>query len=255
MDYTVKALAELTGLTPRTLRYYDAIGLLHPRRDRGNDYRLYGPEEVSRLEDILLYRDMGVPLEEIGRLLDDPGYDRAAALREHLRRLERRQRETENLIRAVKQTIRDMKGETSMKERAAFEGMKAQVIRENEAHYGREAREKYGDETVDDANRRISGMSREEWGQMRREEKDYLAALVRAMEAGDPAGEDAREACRLHMAWLRHTWRPELCTPEAHMGLVSMYAQDDRFRAYYDQNAAPGSADFFAKAIWAYYGD
>lgn len=90
---------------------------------------------------------------------------------------------------------------------------------------------------------------------MRREEKDYLAALVRAMEAGDPAGEDAREACRLHMAWLRHTWRPELCTPEAHMGLVSMYAQDDRFRAYYDQNAAPGSADFFAKAIWAYYGD
>lgn len=76
MDYTVKALAELTGLTPRTLRYYDAIGLLHPRRDRGNDYRLYGPEEVSRLEDILLYRDMGVPLEEIGRLLDDPGYDR-----------------------------------------------------------------------------------------------------------------------------------------------------------------------------------
>ena len=231
MDYTVKALAELTGLTPRTLRYYDAIGLLHPRRDRGNDYRLYGPEEVSRLEDILLYRDMGVPLEEIGRLLDDPGYDRAAALREHLRRLERRQRETEDLIRAVKQTIRDMKGETSMKERAAFEGMKAQVIRENEAHYGREAREKYGDETVDDANRRISGMSREEWGQMRREEKDYLAALVRAMEAGDPAGEDAREACRLHMAWLRHTWRPELCTPEAHMGLVSMYAQDDRFRA------------------------
>ncbi len=65
MDYTVKTLAELTGLTPRTLRYYDAIGLLRPRRDEGNDYRRYGPEEVERLGDILLYRDMGVPLVEM----------------------------------------------------------------------------------------------------------------------------------------------------------------------------------------------
>jgi len=255
MDYTVKALAELTGLTPRTLRYYDAIGLLRPRRDRGNDYRRYGPEEVERLGDILLYREMGVPLEEIGRLLDDPGYDRAAALEGHLRCLEQRRRETEELIRTVKQTIDALKGENCMTDKEKFEAMKAQVIRENEASYGREAREKYGDGAVDGSNRRIQGMSREEWEQMQREETAYLAALARAMEAGDPAGEDAREACRLHMAWLRHTWRPELCTPEAHTGLVEMYAQDGRFQSYYDQHVAPGCAEFFAKAIRAYYGE
>ena len=60
--YTVKELARLTGLTPRTLRYYDAIGLLRPRRGRDNDYRLYGPEEVDRLQQILLCREMGLPL-------------------------------------------------------------------------------------------------------------------------------------------------------------------------------------------------
>ncbi len=254
MDYTVKTLAELTGLTPRTLRYYDAIGLLRPRRDEGNDYRRYGPEEVERLGDILLYRDMGVPLEEIGRLLDDPGYDRTAALEVHLLRLEQRWRETEELIRTVQETIRELKGENSMTDREKFEGMKAQVIRENEASYGREAREKYGDDAVDASNCRIKGMSREEWEQMQEEEKAYLAALVRAMEEGDPAGEAAREACRLHMAWLRHTWRPELCSPDVHLDLVEMYAQDDRFRAYYDRHAAPGCTDFFVKAVRAYYG-
>ena len=65
--YTVKEISRMTGLTGRTLRYYDAIGLLRPARDRDNGYRLYGPGEVDRLQEILLYREMGVPLEEIGR--------------------------------------------------------------------------------------------------------------------------------------------------------------------------------------------
>ena len=77
--YTVKELALLTGLTPRTLRYYDGIGLLRPGRSRENDYRLYGPEDVDRLQQILLYRALGLPLEEIRRILDEPDFDRAGA--------------------------------------------------------------------------------------------------------------------------------------------------------------------------------
>lgn len=254
MGYTVQQLSQLTGLTPRTLRYYDAIGLLCPARDQGNDYRRYGPAEVDRLQQILLYRGMGVPLEEIGRLLNAPDYDRAAALAAHLRCLERRRRETEALIRTVRHTLEELKGETDMTDMEKFEGMKEQIVRENEAAYGREAREKYGGEAVDASNSRIKGMSREEWDRMRQEETDYLAVLRRAMEMNDPAGSDAREACRLHMQWLRHTWRPELCTPETHRGLVEMYSQDERFRAYYDRRVAPGGADFFARAVRAYYG-
>ncbi len=255
MGYTVKELSELTGLTPRTLRYYDAIGLLCPARNRDNDYRLYGEAEVDRLQQILLYRAMGVPLEEIGRLLDAPDYDRAAALEEHLRRLEQRRRETETLIRTVRHTLEELKGETNMSDMEKFEGMKEQIVLENEAAYGREAREKYGDKAVDASNSRIKGMSREEWDRMHQEEEDYLAALRRAMKTNDPAGTDARDACGLHMQWLRHTWRPELCTPEAHIGLVELYRQDERFRSFYDQKVAPGCADFFAEAVRAYYGE
>ena len=162
MDYTVKTLAELTGLTPRTLRYYDAVGLLCPQRNEDNGYRLYGPAETARLADILLYRNMGMSLEEIGRLLDDPGYNRKAALETHLHRLEQRQRETEALIRTVKQTICELKGETDMTDKETFESMRAQALRENRANYGEEARKKYGSDAVDHADHRIGTMDREE---------------------------------------------------------------------------------------------
>lgn len=252
--YTVKDLVRLTGLTPRTLRYYDSIGLLCPRRGRDNDYRLYGPEEVDRLQQILLYRNMGLPLEEIKRLLDAPGFDRETALREHLARLLAQRREVDELIDAVRDTLREIKGEKTMTDREKFEAMKQQAVRENEAAYGAEAREKYGDAAMDEHNARLNGMSQEEWEQMQGEENSYKSALRRAVEKGDPAGEDAQEAVRLHAAWLAHYWPKGAVTPQAHIGMAAMYAQDERFTAYYEK-VAPGCAAFFEKAVKAYYRD
>lgn len=250
--YTVKDLSRITGLTPRTLRYYDAVGLLCPRRDRENDYRLYGPEEVDRLQQILLYREMGLPLEEIKRLLDVPGFDRKTALREHLQRLRERRREVDALIRTVQSTLSEIEGGTTMTDEKKFEGMKRQIIEENEAAYGKELREKYGDETVEAHMARLSSMSQQEWAQTQKDEEDYKAALRRAVEAGDPAGEDAREAVRLHAAWLAHYWPEGAVTPKAHIGMAEMYAQDERFTAYYEK-VAPGCAAFLAEAVKAYY--
>lgn len=250
--YTVKELARLTGLTPRTLRYYDAVGLLCPRRGRENDYRLYGPQEVERLQQILLYRDMGLPLEEIRNLLDAPGFDREAALREHLQRLRERRREVDALIRTVQITLSEIKGETTMTDEKKFEGMKRQILEENEVAYGKELREKYGDETVGEHMARLSGMSRQEWEETQKDEEGYKAALRRAVQTGDPSGEDAREAVRLHAAWLAHYWPEGAVTPKAHTGMAEMYVQDQRFAAYYDE-VAPGSAAFLMAAVKAYY--
>lgn len=250
--YTVKDLSRITGLTPRTLRYYDAVGLLCPRRGTENDYRLYGPEEVDRLQQILLYREMGLPLEEIKRLLDVPGFDREAALREHLQRLRERRREVDALIRTVQSTLSEIEGGTTMTDEKKFEGMKRQIIEENEAAYGKELREKYGDETVEAHMARLSSMTRQEWTQTQKDEEDYKAALRRAVEAGDPACEDAREAVRLHAAWLAHYWPEGTVTSEAHIGMAEMYAQDERFTAYYEK-VAPGCAAFLAEAVKAYY--
>lgn len=249
--YTVKELAGLTGLTPRTLRYYDHIGLLRPQRGRENDYRLYGPEEVDRLQQILLYRDMGLPLEEIGRLLDAPGFDRESALREHLERLRERRREVDALIRAVQNTLSGIEGGTTMTDEKKFEGMKRRIIEENEAAYGRELRERYGEETVEEHDRRFAGMTAQEWAQTQEDAEGYQSALRRAVRAGDPAGEDAREAVRLHAAWLAHYWT-QAVTPQAHIGMAEMYVQDERFTAYYEA-VAPGAAAFLAEAVRAYY--
>ena len=250
--YTVKDLSRITGLTPRTLRYYDAISLLCPRRDRENDYRLYGPEEVGRLQQILLYRNMGLPLEEIKKLLDAPGFDREAALREHLQRLRERRREVDALIRTVQSTLSEIEGGTTMTDEKKFEGMKRQIIEENEAAYGKELREKYGDKTVEEHNLRLSGMTAQEWAQAQADAEGYQSALRRAVESGDPAGEDARETVRLHAAWLAHYWPRGAVTPQAHMGMAEMYTQDERFTAYYEQ-VAPGAAAFLAQAVRTYY--
>lgn len=250
--YTVKELARLTGLTPRTLRYYDSIGLLCPQRGRDNDYRLYGPREVDRLQQILLYRDMGLPLEEIRSLLDAPGFDRGTALREHLERLRERRREVDALIRAVQNTLKTIEGGTTMNDKEKFEGMKRQAVQENEAAYGQELRKKYGEEAVEAHNRRLSGMSPQEWEQTRKDEEAYKAALRRAAASGDPAGEDAREAVRLHAAWLAHYWSKGAVTPDAHTGMAETYTQDERFTAYYE-DVVPGGAAFLAEAVRAYY--
>ena len=195
---------------------------------------------------------MGLPLEAIGGLLDAPGFDRAPVLREHLRQLQNQRQRVEMLIRTVSRTLSMLEGGSSMNDYEKFESMKQRVIAENEAAYGREVRERYGSEAADGSARRLSGMTEQEWEQMQAEEKGYQAALLRAMEAGDPAGEDAQEACRLHRAWLGRCWTPEMLTDEAHIQLVEMYGQDERFTAFYEK-IAPGCAAFFAQAVRAFY--
>ena len=252
MCYTVRQLARLTGLTPRTLRYYDTIGILRPERDSANDYRRYSRTEVDRLQQILLYREMGLPLEEIRRILDAPGYDQTSALRAHLENLLTQRQRVDALIHTVSRTLEAIEGGTSMCDKDKFEAMKQRIIQENEAAYGLEARKKYGDQAVNMVNHCLGTMTEGEWAQMKAQESGYQEALRKAMTLGDPVGTDAMEACRLHRDWLLNYWTPEMLTPQNHIALVSMYSQDERFLAYYEA-VAPGCAIFFGKAIQSYY--
>ena len=130
MEYTVKELADLAGVTPRTLRWYDREGLLHPARLTPAGYRLYGPEEVDRLQQVLFYRELGLGLSAIRSLLDDPAYDRQAALQSHLRELEARRARLDALILTVQKTLREEKGGTRMSDREKFECFKSRLLQE-----------------------------------------------------------------------------------------------------------------------------
>ena len=109
MEYSIQALARLAGVTTRTLRWYDQIGLLKPSRVADNGYRYYGPAEVDRLQDILYYRALGVALAQIRTCLDEPSFDRLAVLRSHLTALQGERARLEQLIRSVEATIGAMK--------------------------------------------------------------------------------------------------------------------------------------------------
>ena len=132
MEYSIQALSRLSGVTTRTLRWYDEIGLLKPSRVAESGYRYYSGAEVDRLQDILYYRALGVELAQIKECLDNPSFDRLAALRSHLTSLETEQKRLQALIRSVKDTIRAQERNEIMSDAQKFEAFKKRVVAHNE---------------------------------------------------------------------------------------------------------------------------
>ena len=149
MKCGIKEVSELTGVSARTLRYYDQIGLLKPSKTSEAGYRYYGERELEILQQILFYKERGMELKQIKKIIYQKDFDIMAALREHLLELEE----------TVEQTIRSMKGEYDMSDQEKFQAFKERVVRENEEKHGAEIREKYGDEEMDAANRKVLDMT------------------------------------------------------------------------------------------------
>jgi DNA-binding transcriptional MerR regulator len=246
MEYTVGALARLSGVSPRTIRFYDEAGLLTPARVLENGYRAYGPAEVDRLQEILILRALGMKLSRIAEVLSDPGFDRGAALQNHLIELRDRRAQIDALIGNVEKTLRALKGEIGMKDREKFEGLGERLVRENEEKYGAEIREKYGEEAVERSNTRVRNMKPEDLKRAEELQTGIAEALREAVRSGDPACEAARRACALHKEWLTIFY--DGYTPEYHAALGDMYVLDERFRAHYEE-IAPGAAEMLRDAI------
>lgn len=251
MDYGVEELARLANISARTLRYYDTLGLLSPPRAKHSGYRLYGAAEVDRLQQILIYRALGVPLKKIGELLASPAFNAAHALEEHLRSLHAKRSQIDALIGTVERTIQNMKGEGSMTDREKFDGFGEKLVEENEKLYGADIREKYGGEEVERANARVRGMGEGDHARAQRLAQEVNEALKAAFLQGDPASALAQRACALHKEWLRIYWAEY--SSEKHLGLAETYVADPRFTAYYDA-IAPGCTAFLRAAIRAFCG-
>ncbi len=250
MEYTIAALAKLSGVTTRTLRWYDQQGLLKPARVTAKGYRVYGPAQVDRLQSILFYRELGLELSAIRQLLDAPDYDRQKALQSHLTALRLRRARLDELILTVQKTLDNAQGGAVMTDKEKFEAFKRKTVAENEAAYGAEARQKYGSEAVDASNQKLLGLTEQEHAAFEALGQAINAALAAAVAAGeDPAGDEGQRIAAMHRRWLGYTWN--CYTPQAHAGLAQMYVADPRFTAWYDQ-AAPGCAAFLRDAVCAY---
>lgn len=251
MEYTIQKLANLAGISSRTLRYYDEIGLLRPAKINSSGYRIYGQKEVDRLQQILFYREMGVELEKIKQILNEPSFDAAKALKEHRKNLLAKRNQIDCLLQNIEKTLNKIERGIEMSDKEKFEGFKKQMIEENEKKYGKEIREKYGEETVEASNAKLLNMTPEQYEELTQLQETMYETLKEAMKIGDPKGELAQKAADLHRQWLMFFW-PEY-SKEAHAGLAQMYVDDERFKEHYEK-IQPGATEFLRDAIHVYTG-
>lgn len=251
MEYTVKQLGKLAGVSPRTLRYYDQIGLLEPARINSSGYRIYGRAQVERLQQILFYKELGVDLETIKQIITAPTFDVAGALHGHREELLKRRAQLDLLIENVDKSIGEKEGRIKMSDVDKFQGFKQKLVDENEQKYGKEVRAKYGDQAVEQSNQKVLNMTKEQHDACAGLAQEIIKTLHAAMAVGDPGGELGQMAADLHRQWLSHYWKEY--NKEAHAGLAEMYVADQRFTAYYD-GEQPGTAKFLRDAVLIYTG-
>ena len=247
-QYTVKQAASLSGVSVRTLHHYDEIGLLKPAHLGANGYRYYGREELLRLQQILFHRELGLGLEQIGALLDDPNFDRLAALRAHRGKLGTERERFGHLIATIDRTIAELNGEQDMADKDLYQGFSP----EKQAQWEREIVEKFGDsgrEKIAESKRNFGKMSKEDMAAGKAEMEAINLGFAAAMAAGEaPETARAQALTARHYEWVCRAWKPNR---GAYIGLGEMYVSHPDFRVTYDA-VRPGLAEYVAKAMRVY---
>ena len=246
----IKELAQLTGVSTRTLRYYDEIGLLKPIKDPQTQYRKYTQAHIDKLQQILFFKEFDLPLVVIKEIIHAPNFDQKEALINHKELLIKKQQRIKKLVELIDRTIDSLEGESSMSNEEKFKLFKEKLIKDNEAKYGEELREKYSEWSIMESYGKIKDLTEEQYAAVNELERNLFERLKEAMELGDASSHVAAEVAELHKRWLSFYWTKY--TKEAHLGLEQMYKYDERFTAYYDQNVAKGATEFLAAAIVHY---
>ena len=241
--HTVGELSTLAGVSVRALHHYDEIGLLAPSGRSDAGYRLYSYADLERLQEILVWRQLGFALEEIRALLDDPAHDRETAL---LRQRELVAAERERLgatARALDAALAAHRQGEQMTPRSMFEDF-------DPSQYEEEVRERWGHtDAYQESARRAAGYGESEWAEIRAEAERVTADFAALMAGGEPAGGvSARAVAERHRQHMTR-WFYEV-SPQMHRNLAEMYIADDRFKRSYDQ-VAPGLADYVHDAVLA----
>jgi DNA-binding transcriptional MerR regulator len=242
----VGEVAALAGVTVRTLHHYDRIGLLSPSERTAAGYRRYTPSDLDRLHQVLVYRELGFPLEEIATLLDDPGADPAEHLRRQHRLLRDRLERTRAMVAAVEKEMEAQSMGMSLTPEEKFE-----IFGEGYSEdYEREAEERWGEtEAWAQSQRKTAAYAKEDWVRIKAEADDVLHRFAAAQSAGVPAdAEQAMDVAEEHRQHISR-WFYD-CPPQMHAGLGRMYVEDERFTATYEQ-VSPGLASYVSTAVQA----
>jgi DNA-binding transcriptional MerR regulator len=245
-DLTVKQLARASGVSVRTLHHYDEIGLLKPAYVGANGYRYYGRGEMLRLQQILFYREFGIPLKDVAALLDRPREEQIALLSEQRDLIAAEAKRKREIVRTIDRAIAEYKGERAMKNSELYQGLRPEKQREHEAWLvGR-----YGARMQAEIERTKAHLGGAPAADRMQELHDVEQALAERMREGAaPAAAEVRPLVERHRAWVASMWGRE-CTPEAHAGLAGLYEAHPEFRQRYE-TIARGFTGWLAAAIRA----
>jgi DNA-binding transcriptional MerR regulator len=248
VSYSVGQVAGFAGVTVRTLHHYDEIGLLVPGERTYAGHRRYNDADLDRLQQILFYRELGFPLDEVAALLDDPDVDPRAHLRRQHELLTARIEKLQKMAAAVEHAMEARKMGINLTPEERFE-----VFGDKDPFdegYAEEAHQRWGTtEAWAESQRRAARYSKEDWKRIKAEVDDWQERYTALVAAGEqPSGEAAMDLAEEHRQHMNR-WFFEV-PYEMHRCLAEMYVSDERFKAYYDA-MRPGLAEHLRDAILA----
>jgi DNA-binding transcriptional MerR regulator len=245
-SYSVGRVADLSGVTIRTLHHYDEIGLLSPGGRSEAGYRVYEHSDLERLQRILFYRELGFTLKEISTIIDDPNTDAMGHLRRQRGLLVARIERLDAMVDAIDYEMEAKTMDIKLTPEERFE-----VFGEfRPEDHAEEAQRRWGEtESYKESNRRVSKYTKEDWLKLKAEAEEVQNRLAAAFESGlAPDSEEAMAGAEAHRQHISR-WFYE-CTYEIHRGLAEMYVSGARFRSNYDAQT-PGLAVYIKEAAHA----
>jgi DNA-binding transcriptional MerR regulator len=246
MLYTVQQLASVAGVSVRTLHYYDEIGLLKPSFIKENGYRYYGAKELVRLQQILFFKELDFPLEEIVRLIDSKDFRAIEVLKDQKKLLGLKKDRIEKLISTIELTIKKMKGGETMNTDDLFASFDDKELVENMS----EAKKRWGDsDAYRQSMKRVRNWTKKDYEEFKKKGNEFTQKLAEAMDE-EIKSDKVQALIKQHHKGIEYFYK---CPMEMYRNLGRMYVEDKRFTAYYDK-FRPGLAKFVCDAI-AYYCD
>lgn len=247
---TVKQVARLSGVSVRALHHYDDIGLLKPAQVGRNRYRYYGREELLRLQQILIHRELDIPLSKIKKIIDAPGFDQLTALAEQRERLAAEAKRYDQLVRTIDRTIASLKGDRAMRNADLYKG----ISPEKQAQYEKWLIEKYGGDMPDRievSRKKYAAMSDAEKAKLNETLQELETAWADAMKNGVPAESPALDPLlERFRQWVATMWNKP-CPPEAFAGLADLHVSHPDFVSRYEA-LGEGFSDYHAASMKAY---
>lgn len=243
MVYTIKEIADLAGVTTRTLRYYDEIGLLSPATTGNNGYRYYDQGSLLRLQQILFFRELDMPLKDIHFILSQPGFSLLDALENHRASLLSKVRKLDRLIHTVDLTIHTIKGDTKMSDKEYFEGF-------DETQYEEEVWERWGDTSqYAESQRKWTSYTVDEKEAIKAEGGRITVRMVGQNPEAKPDDPDVQVAVGEYFAYLNKYFYT--CELSLLRKLADMWVEDPRFAINYER-VREGGAAFVRNAVHIY---